>query len=1306
MKTGKDNDNSLKITHFRNDFISQLEIETSPYVKYNYTNKSFFHKFKKIITKMVSSLLFLWVIPTLQKGSNPNQPLKIYSLGEISPYLSAKRFLNEILPFWKQNSTEKKKFPLFKSIIQANSSSIIIILSLAVLKSVLALTTVFLFRQTLLCFNDKPKEVPMFSLNVTVFLLLFVKLSGIFVARKTDFLTQMQGAKTTVQINSLIYDKVLKMSNCLNDDNFSEGKIVNFIQMDSEKFSEFLSNSPNTIILPFQICFYFVMLFKYFGFSFMIGMTFLIFILGILFFFQKLKIKNQKQIMKLKDERMKITTQAFNMMKFLKLSSWEDIFKIKILEKRKVELDKLQEIQNINLLLNSAYGSTSTIASVVSITIFNMFNNTMDLNDIMTAIYIFNSMTDPLFTLPGFLNGLFDTFISMKRIEMFLSLGNSDNNQIYHLPSMNEYSIQIDHCDFGFKSKQLTLLKDITLQIKKGSFVGIFGEIGSGKSTLINAIMNNFDILNSEEKKIKLNGKIAYVPQNPWILNDTIRNNILFFKEMDEDKYKEVISLCELEEDIKEFRGGDMAELGEKGLNLSGGQKARISLARALYSNADIYLLDDPLSAVDAFIGKKLLDRIFKEYLEGKTRILVTHAIQIVDDLDEVIYMKDGKIQLSDKVENIKNTSFYEEKFGAISNNIENVESSNVNDKNSSDTVTTTASMESLVTEEIEHQNFNEKECLKIDILQKNEITRITKDEVVQSGHVKLQIWVKYFTYIGGYWFIFLVFLSNILWKLCEVAGDYFLTYWTEKENLSVKKNQRYLRYYSAITLLSSFFVFARAYLTASSVIKYNKKMHDKLLGRLLKAPINLFHDTIPRGQILNRLSKDLDKSTRLCSSTTSLFRVIFQLGSSILICLIFNWKSLLILPLLVYVQIKIMNFYLNGGRSLNRLEGSMRSPIISVFSETIPGVTTIRACNLEDKFKEKFFSKLNNFYKILLYQSGATNWFGLTLNLISFILLFVILTFAILFKNTLSPRSIGLILSYSMKLNDYLYSLLSRISKMEKHITSVERCDSFTEIVQERDYILDSDSSMTSFCKNGKISFVKFSVRYRPETPITLNNISLTIHPGEKVGVVGRTGSGKSTFALSILRIIEADNGKIMIDDVDISTIGLKFLRENITIIPQEPCLFEGRLRNNLDPTDEYTDKAVKETLEKVGLSYLSDLEMKIEENGDNLSIGEKQLICFARALLKKNKIVIMDEVTANIDYKTEENIQKIINNGLNNCTIITIAHRINTIINYDKIIVLDKGNLVEFGRPDELLKNEKGEFYKLYNQSILHTK
>lgn len=1306
MKTGKDNDNSLKITHFRNDFISQLELETSPDVKYNYTNKSFFHKFKKIITKMVSSLLFLWVIPTLQKGSNPNQPLKIYSLGEISPYLSAKRFLNEILPFWKQNSTEKKKFPLFKSIIQANSSSIIIILSLAVLKSVLALTTVFLFRQTLLCFNDKPKEVPMFSLNVTVFLLLFVKLTGIFVARKTDYLTQMQGAKTTVQINSLIYDKVLKMSNCLNDDNFSEGKIVNFIQMDSEKFSEFLSNSPNTIILPFQICFYFVMLFKYFGFSFMIGMTFLIFILGILYFFQKLKIKNQKQIMKLKDERMKITTQAFNMMKFLKLSSWEDIFKIKILEKRKVELDKLQEIQNINLLLNSAYGSTSTIASVVSITIFNMFNNTMDLNDIMTAIYIFNSMTDPLFTLPGFLNGLFDTFISMKRIEMFLSLGNSDNNQIYHLPSMNEYSIQIDHCDFGFKSKQLTLLKDITLQIKKGSFVGIFGEIGSGKSSLINAIMNNFDILNSDEKKIKLNGKIAYVPQNPWILNDTIRNNILFFKEMDEDKYKEVISLCELEEDIKEFRGGDMAELGEKGLNLSGGQKARISLARALYSNADIYLLDDPLSAVDAFVGKKLLNRIFKEYLEGKTRILVTHAIQIVDDLDEVIYMKDGKIELSDKVENIKNTSFYEEKFGAISNNIENVESSNVNDKNSSDTVTTTASMESLVTEEIEHQNFNEKECLKIDILQKNEITRITKDEVVQSGHVKLQIWVKYFTYIGGYWFIFLVFLSNILWKLCEVAGDYFLTYWTEKENLSVKKNQRYLRYYSAITLLSSFFVFARAYLTASSVIKYNKKMHDKLLGRLLKAPINLFHDTIPRGQILNRLSKDLDKSTRLCSSTTSLFRVIFQLSSSILICLIFNWKSLLILPLLVYVQIKIMNFYLNGGRSLNRLEGSMRSPIISVFSETIPGVTTIRACNLEDKFKEKFFSKLNNFYKILLYQSGATNWFGLTLNLISFILLFVILTFAILFKNTLSPRSIGLILSYSMKLNDYLYSLLSRISKMEKHITSVERCDSFTEIVQERDYILDSDSSTTSFGKNGKISFVKFSVRYRPETPITLNNISLTIHPGEKVGVVGRTGSGKSTFALSILRIIEADNGKIMIDDVDISTIGLKFLRENITIIPQEPCLFEGSLRNNLDPTDEYTDKAVKETLEKVGLSYLSDLEMKIEENGDNLSIGEKQLICFARALLKKNKIVIMDEVTANIDYKTEENIQKIINNGLHNCTIITIAHRINTIINYDKIIVLDKGNLVEFGRPEELLKNEKGEFYKLYNQSILHTK
>ena len=1311
MKTDEDNSLTSIQYNYKNDFLSQLEVETSPYKKYRYNNISFFNKVINTIYNNISNLLFLWVIPTLKKANDISKPLKVHSLTEISPYLSAKIFFSEILPFWKQNSKynkNKNDFPLFRSIIQSNACSIIIILVLAISKSILSLSTVFLFRQTLLCFNTKPKELPIFSLSHTVFLLLLVKISSIFVSRKTDFLTQMQGAKTTVQINCLIYDKLLKMSNY--KDNFSEGQLVNFIQTDSEKFAEFLANSPSTFILPFQILFYFFLLFKYFGFSFLFGMIFLLLVLILLSFVQKMKIKYQKDIMKLKDERMRITTNVFNMIKFLKLCSWEEKFKEKILEKRKNELNKFKEIQNINLLLNSAYGCSSTLVSVISITIYNLFNHHMDLNDILTAIYIFNSMTDPLFTLPGFFNGLFDTFISLRRIENFLSIDSNNSSQIYHLPLMSETSIQIEHLDFGFKSQNVTLLKDINLTIKKGSFIGVFGEVGSGKSNLIHAIMNNYDIVGTKthsSNRIKIAGNIAYVPQNPWIINDTLRNNILFFKEMDEERYKEIISLCELEEDIKCLNGGDMAELGEKGLNLSGGQKARIALARALYSNADIYLLDDPLSAVDAFVGNKLFTKVMKKYLNGKTRILVTHATQIIDELDGLIVMKNGTIDTFDTIDNIKKTKLYQNVFCTTLANGIDIN----NDKKSSDTVTTAESIGTggdvvLNIEEIA-MNTNENSSLTIDVGQKKDIARTTKDEIVQSGKVKLQIWIKYFNYIGGFWFLFLILLSNVLWKVCEVGSDYFLSYWTEKENLTHKNNSKYLRYYTLLTLLSSLFVFARSYLASTSVISYNKKMHDILLTKLLQAPINLFHDTIPRGQILNRLSKDLDKSTRLCWSTTSLCRIIFQLISSILICFMVNWQCLLILPFLIFVEIKIMQFYLNGGRSLNRLEGTSRSPIISVFSETIPGINTIRACNLEEKFKEKYYSKLNNFYKILLYQSGSTSWFGLTLNLISFILLLVILLFAIIFKKTISPQSMGLLLSYSMKLNDYLYSLLSRVSKIEKHITSVERCDSFTEIVQEREYTSMNDRGLVStFGKQGKISFIHYSNRYRFETPIILNDISLTINPGEKVGVVGRTGSGKSTLCLSLFRIIEASKGKILIDDIDISTIGLKLLRENITIIPQEPCLFEGTLKENVDPLCEYTEIVIRDTLSRVGLNYLDNLNMEIEENGSNLSIGEKQLLCFARAILRKHKIVVMDEATASMDYQTEHNIQRIINEELKDCTVITIAHRINTVINYDKIIVLDKGCLMEYGPPEELLQNEKGEFYQLYMQSQMHSK
>ena len=1337
MKKGKESIITTSITSImnQNDFLYHLELETSSFKKlkhkqskHKYKSTNVFIKIKSYINDILSNILFLWVIPILSKAKHSKQPLKPYNLGQISPFLNANIFLNELLPFWHSNRNKPRtqlKYPLFHSIFQANLKSIIIIMTLSLTKSIFALTNVFLFRQTLLCFNPKNEEKPYFTLSTTIILLLLVKLLTIFISRKTEFMTEMQGAKTTIQISSLIYDKLLHVSTY---NNFAEGKIVHFVQTDSEKFAEFFVAAPNNLILPFQISFYIVILFRYFGPCFIISLLCLFGILFGLSYVQRMKINFQKNILVYKDERLKTTTELFNFIKYLKLYSWEDYFKEKILSKRNKELEKLQQIQYTQLIINCTYGCSSTIIGVISIIIYNMcYTNTMDISNMLTAIYIFNDMTGPLFTLPNFITNLFETFISMKRLEEFLFVNDHNFEQVLQVNNVySDITIKIHQSDFGIKHNNTILLRDINLTITKGKLIGIFGEVGSGKTSLLNCILNNYDVLHSDnsKNKIYINGSISYISQSPWILNDTLRNNILFFNEMNEDKYKKIIHLCELEEDIKHLNGGDMAELGEKGLNLSGGQKARIALARALYSNADIYLFDDPLSAVDAYVGRKLFTEVMKGYLRGKTILLVTHSFQYINDFDEVVFMKNGRVELHDTLDNIGSNSNYSAIYNSFIDSMNKMNTSNNNNssKGSSSTVTTTTSVESFVmnndnnNNNVNSVNINDTDCtpLTINVSSSNDndnmdynnkVIRITKDEFAHQGKVKMHIWMKYFSYIGGIMFLILVFITNVLWKICEISSDYFLSYWTEQENLSNTKNKTYLRYYLYITLLGTFFVFLRAYVTTRSVVKYNKTMHDKLLTKLIKAPINLFHDTIPRGQILNRLSKDLDKSTKLCWSTSTLFRYAFQLCGSIFVCLFFNWYSLLLLPILIYIDYRIYDFYISGGRDLNRLEGTSRSPIISVFSETMNGIQTIRAYNYEDKFKEKYYSKLNNFYKILLYQSGSTNWFGLCLNLISFILLLVILLFAVMLQNKLSPRSMGMLLSYSMKLNDYLYSLLSRITKLEKQITCVERCDSFTEIVQEQPSERSNDVLLKQqhFPIKGEITFKNYSNKYRPNTPLVLNNISINLHPGEKVGIVGRTGCGKSTLCLSLFRLIEPTSGNIYIDNVDITSIGLKYLREIITIIPQDQFLFEGRLRDNIDPLEKYTDAQIKDILNKVGLEkYNKELTMDIAENGSNLSIGEQQLICIARALLRNNKIVIMDEATASVDYETETIIQNVVCEQMKEFTVLTIAHRIKTVLGYDKILVLDKGKVVECGHPKELLKNTNGMFYDLYMQSL----
>ena len=840
------------------------------------------------------------------------------------------------------------------------------------------------------------------------------------------------------------------------------------------------------------------------------------------------------------------------------------------------------------------------------------------------------------------------------------------------------------------EEKIITLLKGINFKIKKGEHIGIIGEVGAGKTCLLNAIINNLAVLNKKESEgnIQLSGKVSFVSQNSWILNDTIEQNILFFKPMDREKYNKVISICQLTPDLLIFPQGDQTEIGEKGVNLSGGQKARMAIARAVYNDSDIYVFDDPLSALDAYVGMNLFNEVFNDYLKDKTIIISTHALQYVSNFDRIFYIHQGEIKFSGEPKEIENQQFYQEFKSAKENK--------KNDKKE---------------EEEEDDEKKEKKN------EKKETLIIKKEEKSHKDGEKIsfKLFMSFIMYSGGIIYLVQLAVTNIIWQVSQIYREYYLAMWSSQKTITKVENNRKIFYFILMTIPGIIAVYYRQVYMVIGYVKYNVRMHDTLIKKLINAPINLFHDIIPKGNILNRLSKELDNSNVLSLAVSGTLRVIFQLIGSIIVCTLFNVWSFPLIVVLIIIELALTKFCFHATQDIHKLVSNYRAPILGVFDETLSGLPIIRAFNYEDNFTNKFYKKMNDYLKVCIYQKGIMAWYGVYLDIISFVLLSFVLIFSYFAKEKYSPQSIGLLLTYSTKMIFFMFDSFKRFSFLTELLISLERCDSYTKVLQENYpkteedknlQLVESDKNpkLKSFISKGKIKFVNFSVKYRPDTPLILKDINLEIKPGEKIGVVGRTGSGKSTMLLCLFRILEANKGKILIDGIDISKIGLEILRQSLTIIPQEPIILEGNIRDNIDPSKTYNDTEILNTLKEVGLNDFmadKDLDYKIEENGNNISVGEKQLICIARAILKKTKIILMDEATANIDYRTESALKKNINQDMKESTVMTIAHRIKTIINYDKILVLKEGSIEEFDTPQNLIE-KKGLFYQLYKESI----
>ena len=1449
-------------------------------------------------TNIFNQIFFAWTIK-LFRLAQKNGQLKMLNLGKFSGELSPDKFLKEILPEWEYMSSNNKSNPLLKTIIKASLFNLIFIFFMCFLVSFLDIMTIIYYRQILLLFETRNKETNVeiyFPLLTSIVILLSNKLFHIFLLRFFQFYSLKFGAKITIQINTLIYDKLLKISPYAS---ISEGNLVNFIQLDAEKLGDFFSYIPVTIVLPIKILFFVYLLFRYLGLTFIFGLIAIICILYFSVYSQGKRAFFQKELLKYKDQRMKATTQLLNSIKIIKFNCWENFYYKRIKEKRKSELDYLKKMENLNLNVNGLSSSTSNITSLISILAYATFSSEMSISNILTSLYIFNSLGEPFFLIPEYISGLFDSMISLKRLEKFLFSKEYNKNQIIkNNENESKYAIFINNLDFGIvksgedneeeiekkeekkdksnnseedsedrelddfdedseksvkirihrsdefrssdfikasakikhtlserdltklistkqrkkkfysqkrlskssaniaqfknrihevshfnpynenlineqdafmkeeeneykssvkasvneesqsimesnldnkqgnknnndnKTMEIPLLTNINLKIEDGDLIGIYGITGSGKTSLLNAICNNLDILNksnNKNDKMIVNGTISYTPQTPWIINDTIKGNIILNKSYEEELYQHVIGICELEKDLLSLQGGDFTEIGDKGEYLSSGQKIRISIARAVYSNSDIYLFDDPLSSLDPSIKNNIFRKVIKGYLKSKTVLLVTNELQYIPEMKHVIHMNDGVIDFIGTAEEAMQQYFYLEYFKDDSEKEENIE------KKKKKEIEKEKEMELERENEIKSKNninigsrflseLNDTDSESINKFSLFGVMKQKRTKYTYNSHIKkanennsnkdslmidMESLKVIINYSGGLFFVILLVLINIIWKLCESGSDYILMVWSSDSKMNERKNKIFLTTYALISLGAIIFIFSRNFAIVRAIMEFNQKMHDTLIKKLLKAPINLFYDLVPRSHILNRLSKDLDSSIKFFWSVSSSSRLLFELLSCLIIAFLFNVFCVIPYPLMLFMEYRIFCFYIKGGRALNSLETVARSPITTKFSETLNGISTIRGFEYQENFRKNYHKKLNDFYKVLIYQHGTTGWFALNLDLVCFFLLFFILTFSWIFEKLVNPIVLGLLIGYTLRMIENTYGLFEQYINVEKMFSSVVNCEAYTHIVQENisETPLDKKLIKEGFPKRGKIEFVNLYVRYRPDSQLVLKNINFTIEPGQKIGIVGRTGSGKTTLCLSLFRILEASTGKILIDNQDISQIGLELLRESIAFIPQDPKLIDGTLRENIDPFGEYSDDDIIFQLNLIGLAYLLDeddgLDGVIESEGTNFSVGEKQLICITRAMLRQCKIIIMDEANSSFDYRTDLLIQKSLAKSFEGCTLITVAHKIKTILGYDKICVLNDGEIVETGSPMELISKKEGLFYDLYMQS-----
>ncbi|GAB1214638.1 hypothetical protein ATERTT37_003802 [Aspergillus terreus] len=1131
-----------------------------------------------------------------------------------------------------------------------------------------------------------------------------------------------------------IFERIKKPTGAVDESGWNNGRIIALMSVDVDRINLACGMFHMVWTAPISMIVTLILLLVNIGYSCLCGYALLVFGLPFLTYAVRFLVKRRRNINRLTDQRVSLTQEILQGVRFVKFFGWESSFLNRLKEIRKREIRLIQTLLAVRNAIMSVSMSIPVFASLLSFVTYALSKHDLDPAPVFSSLALFNALRMPLNLLPMVIGQIADAWTALNRIQDFI-FAEERKEDIHHDKSLAN-AISMEHATFTWEQSPAEVgaehlkgpekrakpaqavaeskstlevqepgepfrLTDVCLEIGRNELVAVIGTVGSGKSSLLSALAGEMRL---EEGCVRLGTTRAFCSQYAWIQNTSVRNNILFGTDYDHTWYEQVIDACALRPDLKVLPNGDLTEIGERGITVSGGQKQRLNIARAIYFNAELVLLDDPLSAVDAHVGRHIMEKAICGLLKDRCRILATHQLHVLSRCDRIVVMDEGRIHAVGTFEDLMSDN---KLFQRLLSTARQEDSEDQTDKPVEPTPEEDTNTDTQIASK--------------------QVPALMQQEERPTDAVGWKVWQAYIKASGSYFNAIVVLLLLGLANVSNVWTGLWLSYWTSNKYPHLSTGQ-YIGIYAGIAAITVILMFSfSTYLTTCGT-NSSRTMLQRAMTRVLRAPMSFF-DTTPTGRISNRFSRDVQvMDTELSDATRLYFLTLSGILAIIVLVIVFYHYFAIALGPLIVLFLMASNYYRASARELKRHESVLRSVVHARFGEAITGTACIRAYRVENQFQRSIRESIDTMNGAYFLTFANQRWLSIRLDAVAVLLIFVTAILVVTSRFDVSPSISGLVLSYILTIAQMLQFTVRQLAEVENDMNATERVHYYGTQLQE-EAPLHLTPVPPSWPDKGRIIFNDVEMRYRDGLPLVLKGLTMDVQGGERIGIVGRTGAGKSSIMSALFRLTELSAGTIQIDGIDIGRIGLHDLRSRLAIIPQDPTLFRGTVRSNLDPFNEHSDLELWSALRQAHLIDASDapdresdttpdsdvagglkqrqprtklsLDTPVDEEGLTFSLGQRQLMALARALVRNARIIICDEATSSVDFETDRKIQLAMAQGFQGKTVLCIAHRLRTIIHYDRICVMEQGRIAEMDTPVRLWDREDGIFRAMCDRS-----